>query len=117
MIPNLITASGRETMSLIDRIDLLRADLMAPPFLGIEPNVGRTPNQNVHDLKLTIGWIRNVIALYEQAIARGQTNESLERGSNRMVSPIECLVLAWRRGGHSEYQRVHRLQKELASAD
>lgn len=112
-IPDLISTSGRETMPLADRIALLQAELLHPPFTGLSPGVGPTPTQNIHDLKLTIGWIRDTIELYKRAIARRQSDETLAQGAIRFISPIECLVLAWRRGGHPEYQRVRRLQLEL----
>lgn len=109
---DLITLSGRESNTVAERIDMLRTDLMYEPFLGISSET-RASSQTIHDLKLTIGRIRNTIALYEQAKKRGTSDELLEKGANRMMSDTECLVLAWRRGGHKEYERVRREQRAL----
>lgn len=107
--PDLIATSGREGMPLADRIGLLRAALLHPPFTGIPV---RSVTQEIHDLKLTVGWIRGAIDLYDAAIARGTPEDRLARGADRVISPVECLVLAWKRGGHGEYQRVWRAQQE-----
>lgn len=107
---DLIRTSGRENLSVADRIGLMRHDLLIPPFTGIDGGT-RAVNQAVHDLKLTVGAIRGTIQLYEQAIARGETEERLARGADRMLSDIECQILAWRRGGHREWQRVRKAQR------
>lgn len=114
-MPNLVSRSGREPLSVKDRIDLMRADLMTPPFSGVSDQT-RAVTQSIHDLKMTIGRIRNTIALYECARARGTTDEQLQNGADRMLSDTECLVLAWRRGGHREYDRVHRAQRASEAA-
>lgn len=107
--PDLISTSGRESLPLADRIGLLRAAMLHPPFTGIPV---RSVTQEIHDLKLTVGWIRGAIDLYDTAIARGETEARLARGADRVVSPVECLVLAWKRGGHREFQRVRTAQIE-----
>lgn len=117
LAPDLIEFSGRENMPVSERAALLAHDLMYPPFTLIpEVKFGLTGTpaylQNIHDLKLTVGWIRNLITLYERAVARGENNETLAKGANRFFSQIECRVLAWRRGGHQEFVRVLKLQKE-----
>lgn len=104
---DLINSSGRESEPISDRVGLLRAALLYPPFTGV-PVCSVT--QEIHDVKLTIGWIRGAIELYDAAIARGQTEAKLSRGADLIFSPVECLVLAWKRGGHAEYQRVRHAQ-------
>lgn len=109
---DLVNISGRESLSPKDRIDLMRADLMAPPFFGIMEST-RASSQTIHDLKLTTGAIRGTIELYEQAISRGQTDETLAKGADQFFSDIECQILAWRRGGHREYQRIRKQQRDV----
>lgn len=112
--PDLVTTSGREGMSPSERAALLAADIMQSPFTLIpQQTYGITITQSIHDLKLTIGWIRNTLALYERAVSRGQTDETLAKGANRFFSGMECYVLAWRRGGHSEFVRVWRERIDL----
>jgi hypothetical protein len=109
--PDLIERSGREGLSLTDRAGLLRHDLLIRPFNGITDATSAV-TQVIHDLKLTVGAIRNTIALYEQAIERGQTDETLKKGARSFFSPIECQILAWRRGGHREWLRVRAEQRK-----
>jgi hypothetical protein len=105
---DLIATSGREDLPVVDRIGLLRAALLSPPLARIPE---RSVTQEIHDARLTAGWVRAAIELYDRAIARGQTEATLARGARRMLSPVECLVLAWRRGGHVEYERVRQAQR------
>lgn len=107
--PDLITTSGRENLAIADRIGFLESDLMKPPFLGIGEDT-RAVSMSIHDLKITICIIRGTIDLYRQAKARGTEDAVLERGAKLVVSPVECQVLAWRRGGHLEWKRVRKLQ-------
>lgn len=107
-LPNLISTSGRESEPIADRVGLLRAALLYPPFTGIPV---RSVTQAIHDLKLTVGWIRGALELYDTAIARGVPEERLSRGADRVLSPVECLVLAWKRGGHVEFQHVREEQR------
>ncbi len=107
--PDLINVSSNEHLSVADRINLMRGALLFPPFTLIPE---RSVTQSIHDLKLTVGRIRNTIALYDRAIERGTSEETLAKGANRMLSDTECLILAWRRGGHLEYERVRRLQRD-----
>lgn len=104
---DLVNRSGRESSPVADRVGLLRAALLYPPFTGVPV---RSVTQRIHDVKLTIGWIRGAVELYDAAIARGETEARLSRGADLIFSPVECLVLAWRRGGHGEFQRVRRAQ-------
>lgn len=97
--------SGREDLPVSERIGLLRADLMAEPFLGIS-EASIASSQTIHDLKLTRHWIMGKFELYEAAVARGQTDETLAKGANWFLTNVECYVLAWRRGGHLEFQKV-----------
>lgn len=110
--PDLVERSGREGLSLTDRAGLLRADLLGKPFTGIDDGT-RAVSQAIHDLKLTVGAIRSTITLYEQALKRGQTDETLKKGARSFFSPIECQILAWRRGGHREWLRVRAEQRRL----
>lgn len=108
-----VNVSGREDMSVSDRIGLMRAELMFPPFGGVtEASIAAT--QAIHDVKLTICRIRGTIDLYDAAIARGTTKARLEHGADLMMSPTECLILAWKRGGHLEYQRIRAAQRRLS---
>lgn len=110
---DLVNASGRESMPVSDRVDLMRAELMQPPFAGVtEATIAAT--QAVHDVKLTICRIRGTIELYDAAVARGETEARLSRGADLILSPTECLILAWKRGGHREYQRIHAEQRRLS---
>lgn len=49
----------------------------------------------------------------EVAPGRGQTAASLQRGADLILSETECLIMAWRRGGHEEYKRVRKAQYKL----
>jgi hypothetical protein len=109
---DLVNVSGREDMSVSDRIALLRTDLMNDPFRGItEATVANS--QTIHDIKLTVGHIRSTLEMCDRAYARGETDETLSKGAHLMLSPVECVVLAWRRGGHREYQRVIAALREM----
>lgn len=114
MSPDLVRESGREGMAVGDRVGLLRADLMREPFLGIT-DMTIAATTSIHDLKVTICAVRGAIGLYESACALGQSDETLTRGADLVLSPVECLVLAWRRGGHREYVRVVRAQRRPQS--
>lgn len=106
---DLVATSGRETLSLRDRIDLLRAELLQPPLNALP---GRSVTQAIHDLKILIAIVRSTIQLVDERIAAGVAWERMEPGASRFVAPIECQLLAWRRGGHVEWQRVRRAQRE-----
>jgi hypothetical protein len=106
---DLVAVSGREGLSVADRVGLLRAALLHSPLTGIPV---RSVTREIHDLKLTVGWVRGAIDLYDTAVTRGQTAAQLAPGTDRIFSPVECLLLAWRRGGHREFQRVRAAQRE-----
>lgn len=110
MTPDLVQISGRETMSVSSRVGLLETELMFPPFNGIG-DATRSVSQAIHDLKITVGWIRSTIDLHKQAIARGQTDQTLAKGADTMLSWLECLILAWKRDGHEEWVRVRKEQR------
>lgn len=102
---DLVNVSGREGMSVSDRIALLRADLMNDPFRGVtEATVASS--RTIHDIKLTMCAIRSTLEMCDEAYARGETDATLAKGAHLVLSPVECVVLAWRRGGHREYQLV-----------
>jgi len=107
--PDLVSVSGREDLPVADRVDLLRAALLSSPLTGIPT---RSVTQEIHDLKLTIGWVRGAIELYDGAVARGEGEDRLGRGAHLILSPVECLILAWKRGGHREFQRIRAAQRE-----
>lgn len=109
MTPDLFSWSGREGSSVADRIGMLRADLMYAPFNGITDTT-RAATQAIHDIKLTVGAVRSVIELYDAALVRGVTEDKLAKGADGILSDIECWILAWRRGGHPEYEKVRRFQ-------
>lgn len=109
MTPDLVQTSGRETMSVSSRIGLLETELMFPPFNGIG-DATRSVTQAIHDLKLTVGWMRSSIVTYKEAVARGQTDQTLAKGADTMLSWLECLILALKRGGHEEWVRVRKEQ-------
>jgi hypothetical protein len=88
---DLLSVSGRESISIADRVGLLRAALLYPPFTGVPV---RSVTQEIHDVKLTLGWVRGAVALYDAAVARGETAARLARGADLIFSPVECLVLA-----------------------
>lgn len=110
--PDFITTSGRENLRVSDRIGLMHQDLLLVPLNGITSNT-RAVSQAIHDLKLTVGRIRSTIELYDRAIERGVPEALLARGADHVLSDTECLILAWRRGGHQEYLRVRREQRML----
>lgn len=107
--PDLVSTSGRESIGVADRVGLLRAALLQSPLTGVPAG---SVTQEIHDLKLTVGWVRGTVEMYESARAHGETDERLSAGARLVLSPVECLVLAWRRGGHPEFQRVRRAQQE-----
>ena len=115
MSPDYITVSGREDLSLSDRIDLLEANLMRPPFFGTD-SLTPAVNRTIHDLKITIGYVRDVIDLYRAARKRGKTDEQLSAGAVRFIAPAECWVLAWFRGGHAEWKRIRDLQRKASTS-
>jgi hypothetical protein len=76
--PDLVATSGREDLPIVDRVGLLRAALLQRPLIGL-PVCSVT--QEIHDLKLTVGWVRGVVELYDNAVARGETEARLARGA------------------------------------
>jgi hypothetical protein len=106
----LVSRSGRESLSPSDRARLLEAELMQPPFIGISSATVAATNQ-IHDLKVTIGVVRDVVRLYDRAIASGRTDATLTKGADFFFSDVECWILAWRRGGYREYVRVRLAQR------
>lgn len=110
---HLVNVSGREDLSVSDRIGLLRAALWHSPFNGItESTVAAT--QSIHDLKLTICDIRGILELCERAYARGETDVTLARGAHLVLSPIECLVLGRRPARHHAQERWSRRHRICA---
>lgn len=107
--PDYVQTSGREQLPLCDRIQLLENALLQEPFIGIDSST-RAITQAIHDLKITVAVIRSVVETYRAAVRRGMTDEELQRGARSMVAPYECWVLAWKRGGHQEWQRTRREQ-------
>lgn len=106
---DLIATSGREALPLAERIQLLENQLLFAPFNGITTDTPAA-TQAIHDLKVTVGAIRSVIEMYRAARARGVPDDVLTPGAATMVAPYECWVLAWKRGGHLEWQRVRKEQ-------
>jgi hypothetical protein len=137
---DLVATSGREDLPVADRVGLLRAALLYAPLSDIParsvtreihdlklralgmitgPIRGASPSrlhpknsQLINSRALTVGWIRGAIKLYDDAVARGETEARLSRGAHLIFSPVECLVLAWKRNGHCEFRRVRAAQRE-----
>lgn len=81
--PDLV--AGREDLAVADRVGLLRAALLQQPLIGIPV---RAVTREIHDLKLTTGWVRGAIDLYDGTVARGQTEAQLAPGADRIFSPV-----------------------------
>jgi hypothetical protein len=143
--PDLITTSGRERMPLAERVGLLEADAVYLASIRPQPIRGRISLANgrtVHDINVTIGFARAIGFRYRQladhARARAAVLEALEAAAKRLsaahsvhhqtapaakalldladaCSQVECDVLAWRRGGFEEYQRVRAAQRAQKS--
>ena len=98
-LPDLISTSGRETLPLEERLILIYNDVL---WLQCQQRTGA----EVHDANVLIGWC--------QATAKRAASESpslLKAMTTMKALPIvECRLLAWRRGGHQEEQRVCREQ-------
>lgn len=95
-------------MPVSERAALLRAELLQSP-LDLIPV--RSVTQAIHDLKLLKGAIEGLLEMYDAAVARGENDITLAKGAITFFSPIECRLLAWRRGGHREWVRVRAAQK------
>lgn len=109
--PNLITESGREHLSRADRAGLLEADALDLQMHAPKYN-GRNGHQ-VHQFNQLLGNVRGCILdcrmpdeKWTKSWAAGRMGDD-SAGSN--LSKTECRVLAWRRGGVEEYDRVTRL--------
>jgi hypothetical protein len=121
---DLVSTSGRESMSVKDRIDLLRHDLvqLQHAVAGIELGLGKLApsvrsrkvqgptGATIHDYNCLIGWVRGTILLFDRAIERGTPIAKLQKGADRMCSDAECLILAFRRGGQPEYRKTRIAQ-------
>ncbi len=110
--PNLITASGRESMSLDDRIALLDADVTQLTAGNLNPNWRRESGETftewsrqdwydgagsrAHAFNSLVGWLRGFVHMHEKHM--GFRLDALSRA--------ECLLLAWRRGGFNEWRAV-----------
>jgi hypothetical protein len=123
---DLITTSGRESMTVTERIELLRNGDMNWLLFSVgklETLVAGTTGQKryrlvqgptgaaIHDYNQLVGWTRNTITLYDRAIERGTPVEQLQRGANKMLSDLECRIMAFRRGGHEEYKVIQKAQQ------
>ena len=104
MIPDLITTSGRESMSTVERIRMLSNEIIlleanAPVFGHVRH---ASSGAEVHELANLLGLLKNVIVLYEAL------------GTTSTLSTCECMVLAWRRGGYAETMRIRNLRRSAA---
>lgn len=93
--PDFVTQSGREHLSLADRVGLLKSDL-----LWLQQH--RPGGAQTHDHNNLIGAVQGTIlgcGVHSKDDTWGRIN----------LSKTECRVLAWRRGGHDEHKRVLRL--------
>jgi hypothetical protein len=107
--PNLITESGREHLSLAVRAGLLEADVL--DLQARRPPVDHKKafenwqlyGHPVHQFNQLIGNIR-------ACVRDCRRENAMDKSWGRLnLSKIECLVLAWRRGGVAEHDRVYAL--------
>jgi hypothetical protein len=112
--PDLVRVSGRESLEPADRVGLLEADLMwlvstMPKYeQGTDYGVfDRAHSSTVHALNQTVGAIREVSSRWQRfAALPGRTPENARAWADAAISPVECDVLALRRGGASEFHRI-----------
>lgn len=99
--PNLVTESGREHLSLADRAGLLDADVFS--LMQLKPEYDGSNGSTCHEFNRLVSMIRSC--------ARACRDDSPSAAGWRTahLSRTECLVLAWRRGGHEEEHRVYLL--------
>lgn len=107
LAPDLVGESGRETLPMSERADLLAAEVEQLASAGPRwhPGISRGAGMDVHDWNSFIGQIRDVIT----CARRGHSTEA-NRG--RWCSEVECLVLAWRRAGLIEWKVVRDLHRK-----
>ena len=126
LVANLITSSGREELSLADRIGLLRADMewlrrYCPTFESREDRrqtyrdfIFGPSGQTIHDVNCTLGYASMLVGIHERAVAQNITNHLPVRDGACSLSELECQILAWRRGGLREYKNVREQQRGRA---
>lgn len=95
--PDLVTTSGREDMTMGDRMGLLAWNRV---WLEVQPGNGAV----VHDR----AQLLEIMTLLDHC----HTKSSLQYVLAREISSVECLVMAWRRGGHTEYRRILTMQRD-----
>lgn len=112
--PDLIYESGREHLPLEDRVGLLRQDdllLQAnrpiyDPDADKKVEYAQSTGHQAHQFNQLRGMINGVI---RDCDAKGDANT----WGRSWLSKCECRILAWRRGGVTEYNRISRLQMRL----
>lgn len=114
--PDLVRVSGRENLEPADRIGLLEAD--ATWLMGAMPKhepggdygvFDRANGSTVHAHNSTIGAIRSAAARWSRVSALPNYTPTAGRiWADAALSQIECDVLALRRGGIVEFNRVRR---------
>lgn len=87
--------SGREDLSLADRQGLLASDALWLQGFNV------TRDEANLDLYWSTSHARNQLL----GAVRSCTKDS--DWARRNISKVECMVLAWRRGGYAEYLLVH----------
>lgn len=94
--PNLTTESGREQLALDERRSILASE--AAWFRTWTVEAERPLDDDERRVR------RALVELMEHTVSYSGDNAYAE------LARVECLVLAWRRGGAVEHARVHRVQ-------
>lgn len=94
--PNLTTESGREQLALDERRAILASE--AAWFRTWTAEAERPLDERERARRAAL------IELMEHTVTYSGMNAYAE------LARVECLVLAWRRGGAAEHARVHRAQ-------
>lgn len=107
--PDFIQQSGREDLPLLDRVNLLKADL-----IDLQQH-HRPTGADTHGFNSMLAAIQACIRDGQKMIDEPDYAPKTSWGSPFALwgivnlSRVECRVLAWRRGGAQEHQRVMAL--------
>jgi hypothetical protein len=102
--PDMISVSGREDLPLDDRIGLLEQDILLFQMQVAKFKTGE--GSSIHAINSLIGAASGTITLYNR-------DGKLSVFSMGYLPKLECLMMAWKRGALSEYQRVDLAQRKL----
>lgn len=113
--PNLFSESGREHLSLADRLTLLENDLLTLQSPGYKRDDPKSWHP-IHQFNALRGSIQACIRdvhrhLKFVQIKRDWSDTPIPTKSWGMLSlsKTECRILAWRRGGVFEHDRITKL--------